>query len=136
MVNFHEMKCKSPLLNIYFAQPFLWPQIRFNKVSCYFLLLILDSETYFWTGTIRLANTYKYILTLLIMSTQQLPVLHWMNNFLIQNFILQRSTMFLLFRNYLLIKVMHLMIICSKRSRSRTAATSKMEPFVIKVNGF
>ena len=44
--------------------------------------------------------------------------------------------MFLLFRNYLLIKVMHLMIICSNRSGSRTAAASKMERFVIKVNGF
>ena len=36
------------------------------------------------TGTNRLTHIYKYILTPPPLCTQQLPVLHWMNNLLIQ----------------------------------------------------
>ena len=42
--------------------------------------------------------------------TQLLPVLHWMNNLLIQKFTLRRPTMFLLFKNYSLAEVIKLLI--------------------------
>ena len=61
-------------------------------------------------GTNRLKQKYKYILTLPVIRTQPLPVLHWMNNLLIQNFTLQRSTMSLLLKNYPLVEVIVLII--------------------------
>ena len=44
------------------------------------------------------------------MCTQQLSVLHRMNNLLIQKFTIQRSTMPLFFKNCSLVEVMHLLI--------------------------
>ena len=41
----------------------------------------------------RMTHIYKCILTQLVTCTQQLPVLHLMNNLLIQKFTLQRSKM-------------------------------------------
>ena len=55
-------------------------------------------------------HTFKYILTAPVTCAQQLPVLHWINNFLIQKFTLQRSTIFLLSKNYSLVEVIHLLI--------------------------
>ena len=40
-----------------------------------------------------MTHIYKCILTQLVTCTQQLPVLHLMNNLLIQKFTLQRSKM-------------------------------------------
>ena len=40
-----------------------------------------------------------------VMCTQQLPVLHWMNNLLIQKSTLQRSAMSLLFKNFSFLEV-------------------------------
>ena len=45
-------------------------------------------------------HTYEYMLTPPFMCTQELPVLYWMDNFLIQKFTSQKSTMSLLFKNY------------------------------------
>ena len=42
------------------------------------------------------------------MCTQQLPELHSINNLLTQKFPVQRSTLFLLFKNYSLVEVIHL----------------------------
>ena len=64
------------------------------------------------TGTNRLTHTYKYILIPYVMYTQQLPVLHWVNNLLIEK--LQRSTISLLLKNNSLAKVIHLMITFKK----------------------
>ena len=44
-------------------------------------------------------HTYNYILTPSVMCTQQLPVLLWMINLLIQKFTFQRSTVPLFFKN-------------------------------------
>ena len=55
-------------------------------------------------------NRYKYILTPSVMCTQQLPVLHWMNNLLIQRFILQSSKMSLLFKNCSFVEFIYLLI--------------------------
>ena len=60
--------------------------------------------------TIRTIHTYKYILTPPVMCAQQLPVLNWINDVLIQRFTLQRSTMCFLFRNYSLVEAIHLLI--------------------------
>ena len=38
------------------------------------------------TGTSILTHSYKYIMTPPVMCAQWLPVLHWMNSFLIQNY--------------------------------------------------
>ena len=54
-------------------------------------------------------HTYGYILTPSVVRAQQLPVLHWMDN-LIQKFTSQKSTMSLLFKNYLLVEVIHLLM--------------------------
>ena len=54
--------------------------------------------------------TYKYTLTSPDMCALQLPVLHWLNNFLIKKFTLQRFTMSLLLKNFSLIEVIHLLI--------------------------
>ena len=53
------------------------------------------------TGTNRMTHIYKYILTPPVLCTQQLPVLHWMNNLLIQmvqKFTLKRSIISWLFK--------------------------------------
>ena len=63
------------------------------------------------TGTNRQTQTYKYKFTPPVMSTQQLPVLHWMTNLLIQKF---TFTMSLLFKNYSLAEVIYLLIRFSK----------------------
>ena len=55
-------------------------------------------------------HIYEYILTPSVMCTQQLSVLHGMNNLLIQKFTIQRSTMPLFFKNCSLVEVMHLLI--------------------------
>ena len=52
------------------------------------------------TGSDRLINTYQYILTPPAMCIKQLPVLHSVNNLLMQTFTLTRLTMSLLFKNY------------------------------------
>ena len=44
------------------------------------------------------------------MCTQQLAVLHWMNNLLIQKFTLHRPTMSLFFKNGLLVEAMYLLV--------------------------
>ena len=62
------------------------------------------------TVTNSLRHTYKYILTLTIMYTQQLLVLHWMENLLIQKFTLQRSTMPSFYKNYSFAEVIYLLI--------------------------
>ena len=66
------------------------------------------------TATNKLTNTYKYMLTPPVMCTQQVLVLHWMNSLMIQKFSLQRPTMSLLFKNYLLVEVIHLLISFNK----------------------
>ena len=62
------------------------------------------------TGTNILTHTYKYILTPPVMCAPQLPVLHWINNFVTQNFSSKRSTMPLLFKNYSLVEVIHQLV--------------------------
>lgn len=58
-------------------------------------------------------RTYKYILAPPVMCAQQLPVLHWMYNGLIQKVTLQSSTMSLLFKNYWLVHSISLPLIAS-----------------------
>ena len=48
------------------------------------------------------------------MGEEQLYVLHWMNSFLVQKFTLQRSTVSLLLKNYLLLEAIHLLITFNK----------------------
>ena len=62
------------------------------------------------TQTNRLTHKHKYILTPPVVCTQQIAVLHWMNNLLIQKVTLQSVTMPLLFKNYTLVKVIYLLI--------------------------
>ena len=57
-----------------------------------------------------LIHTHKDILTPPVLCTHQLPVLHWMNKFLIQKLSLQSSRMSLLFKNYALVEVIYLLI--------------------------
>ena len=66
------------------------------------------------TGTTTLTHTYKYILTAPVMGTQQLPLVHWMDDLLIQIFTLKRSTMTLLFKYFLLLTVLYLLITFNK----------------------
>ena len=53
------------------------------------------------TGTNKLTHKYNYILTLPVMCTRQLAVLHLTDNLLIQKFTLRSFTMLLLSKNYL-----------------------------------
>ena len=50
-------------------------------------------------------HIYKYVLTPPITCRQQPPILHWMNNLLIQIFTSQKSTISSLYKNYTPIKV-------------------------------
>ena len=60
-------------------------------------------------------HTYKYVLTSPVTCAQQLSVLQWMNNFLIQKFTLQISTMFYCSKiTHLYVKIMDLLIRLSK----------------------
>ena len=68
------------------------------------------------TGTNRLTHMYKYILTAPVTCTQQLPTLHWMNNLLIQKNTSQKSTMFLIFKNYSLLEVIYVFSVKYKES--------------------
>ena len=52
------------------------------------------------------------------MCTQHLPVLDWMNNLLTQKFTLQKSTMSLLFKNYLFVEVIYLLLIKFNNTKS------------------
>ena len=52
--------------------------------------------------TNRLTHTFNYILTILAICTQQLPLLNRMNELLIQKFTLQRSAMSLLLKKLLI----------------------------------
>ena len=52
------------------------------------------------------------------MCTQHLPVLDWMNNLLTQKFTLQKSTMSLLFKNYLFVEVIYLLLIKLNKTKS------------------
>ena len=89
-----------------------WHQIywRFDRYVVTFAITLIWYHTHWQThtehaGTNRLTNTYKYILTLIVVCKQQLPALNWMTNLLIQKFTLQRSTMSLLFHYYSLVLV-------------------------------
>ena len=68
------------------------------------------------TCTNRLAHIYKYISTPPVRCTQQLHVLHWMTNLLIQKIILNMSKISLLFENYSPMKVIYLLIRFKKKS--------------------
>ena len=77
-------------------------------------------------------HIYKCIITSPVMYTQQLPVLHWMNNLLIQKPILQRSIMSLLFKNYLPVEVIYLLIRFNKTLlTSLTSQTSLFNKFFL-----
>ena len=66
-------------------------------------------------GASRLTHQYKYTLTLLVMFSQQLSVLHWMNNLLISKiYFADSSNMSLLFKNFWLAEVTDLMIRMNK----------------------
>ena len=92
-----------------------WIYCRFDTDGIVFAIILIWCHKHRQihiehTGTNIFTQTYKYILTPPVMCAQQLPLLHWMNNFLIQNFILQRSTVSLLFKNYSLVEAIHLLI--------------------------
>ena len=53
------------------------------------------------TGANRLTHPYKYILTPPVMCSQQLSVLHWMNNLPTSTFTLQVSTISLTCRSHI-----------------------------------
>ena len=59
----------------------------------------------------RLTHPCKYILTAPAMSSQQLSVLHWMNNSLILKIYFPQS---FLFKDYLLVEVIYMLIGCNK----------------------
>ena len=99
------------------------PPIYFmkNPLHCLTTLQILfNRQTYTGhTRTNRLIYTYQYI------CNQQLPVLNLMNSILIQKLTLQRSTMSLLFKIYLLAEIIYLLIrfnktICFLRNAKNT----------------
>ena len=106
-----------PLNQRDFAICFIQQGIKFTegltRMTCFFCQypdLISHTYTHTYThtdkhtentGTNKLTHTYNYILTLPVMCTRQLPVLHLTDNLLIQKFTLPSSTMPLLFKNYL-----------------------------------
>ena len=85
-----------------------WHRSRgFASVVSWYLT---QTDTYTQRPGKTFNNTYEYILTPPVMCAQQLPVLNWINDVLIQRFTLQRSTMCFLFRNYSLVEAIHLLI--------------------------
>ena len=91
--------------------PVLWLDIIHTKFGFLVVLWFDISHTQkhtAHTGANRLTHPYKYISTPSVMRSQQLCVFHRMNNFLIQKFTLQNSTMPLLFKNYSLVEVTYL----------------------------
>ena len=72
-----------------------------------------DKNTEDTQGPILLP-THKHILWQTAIWAQHLAIPQWMNNFLIQKFSLQRSTISFLFKDYSLLEVMHVLIKCSK----------------------
>ena len=76
-----------------------------TQVTWFLLVLWFDishTQTNIEQDTQRPIDWFMHIniLTLPIMCTQQLSVLHWMDNLLIQKFTLERPIMFLLFKIY------------------------------------
>ena len=63
------------------------------------------------SGTTGMTQPNKNIFTRSVMCSQQLPLLHWMNNSLKSKIYFP---MFFLLKNYLLVKVIHLLIRCYK----------------------
>ena len=64
------------------------------------------------SGANRLTYPYKYIFTPPFMCSQQLFLLHWMNNSLISKIYFPQYLFF--FKNYSLVKVIYLLIRCYK----------------------
>ena len=78
-------------------------------------------QSYKWhKRSYRLTHAYKSksVLATPVMCTHQLTVLHWMNNLLIQKFIVQRSKMSLLFKNCSLVEVISILLIRFNKTTS------------------
>ena len=79
--------------------------VCFSKQMTWILLVLWfaithTQTTHTWhTETNWQTRTYKDILALPAMCIQELPLLHWVDNLLIQKFTSQRSTMSLFFKN-------------------------------------
>ena len=72
-----------------------------DVVSCWYFDLISHTHTHIDTqhtqGGSRLTDLYEYIFTLPAMSSQQLSLLHWMNNLLISKIYLPQCLSFFFF---------------------------------------
>ena len=114
-----------PLYQQHLAVCFIHKGIKFTKGlkrMTWFLLVLWFDITHRQTHTghtrtNRLTHKYKYMTTPPVFCILQLTTLYGKNYLLIQKFTLQRSTMSLLFKNYSLVKVIHLLIRFNK-SRS------------------
>ena len=112
----------SGLLNVWHR----WHGCFFFLVLWWFLLALWFNSTYTQTNTHKThrsqqtdTHVHMFILTATVMSTQQLPVLFWMNNLLIQKVILRTFLRSLLFKNWSLVEVIYLLIRFNKtNSRS------------------
>ena len=79
-------------------------------------------------------HIYEFMLTSPVVCTHELPILHSMNNLLIQKFTLWRTAMFLLLKHYWPVEVIYLLIRCSKTNScmwniKNTDRNSIMEKF-------
>ena len=92
-----------------------------DTMTCFLIVLWFDISHTGHTAINKVTHTYKCILTA-IMWTQQLPLLPWMSNLLIQKFNLQRSTSLLL-KSYSLAEVIYSLIRYKKTKSFLTQRT-------------
>ena len=119
--------CLPPIFQILshcalFVALLLWLNVWTSHIWCVILTNIIDlnlSNLGTWycsvgsmdtQGPIGRHTRYKYLLTPLVMCTEQLLALNWINNLLMQKSTLQWPTMSLLFKDYSLAEVIYLLI--------------------------